>query len=138
MAAGAHTVGKAHCGGFSNRLQNFSSTSDVDPSLDAGLAASLKQECPVNPPATTIVDNDIQTPTYFDNAYYQNVANSKGLFTSDAQLYTSPSTKTLVDQFAANDFDFLGRFGDSLFKMGQIGVKTGGNGNIRTSCRSFS
>ncbi|CAM6084386.1 unnamed protein product [Calypogeia fissa] len=138
ILSGAHTVGKAHCGAFSNRLRNFSATSNEDPSLDAGLAASLQQQCPVNPPSTTVVNNDVETPTYFDNGYYRDVANREGLFTSDAQLYTSPSTQGIVNEFAANDFDFLGKFADSLFRMGQIGLKTAANGNIRSNCRSFS
>lgn len=133
LLAGAHTIGKAHCGAFSNRLYP-----SVDPTLNGGFASSLVGQCPQGGSNSTVVNNDVQTPTSFDNAYHQNVQHGKVLFTSDEQLYTSSSTSDYVDKYASSNWAFLNDFGDSLINMGQIGVKTGSNGNIRSKCSAFN
>lgn len=130
VLSGAHTIGKAHCTAFENRL-----SPNVDPSLNSEFAHSLDAQCVST---DTLVDNDVQTPTSFDNAYHQNVVNGKALFKSDAELYTSSSTSNYVDQYANNNGDFLGDFTTSLMKMGQIDLKSGSKGNIRRNCRSFN
>ncbi|KAJ1404748.1 Plant peroxidase [Sesbania bispinosa] len=42
---GAHTIGFTHCKEFSNRIFNFSKTSEVDPTLHPKLVAGLRKVC---------------------------------------------------------------------------------------------
>lgn len=40
---GAHTIGFTHCKEFSNRIFNFSKTTEVDPTMHPKLAAGLRK-----------------------------------------------------------------------------------------------
>ncbi|XP_062211173.1 peroxidase 5-like [Phragmites australis] len=44
--SGAHTIGRAHCTAFSDRLYNFSATGAPDPSLDPAFLAQLQRARP--------------------------------------------------------------------------------------------
>ncbi|KAK1324297.1 Peroxidase 5 [Acorus calamus] len=134
--SGAHTLGRSHCTSFTNRLYNFNSTTPQDPSLDPTYAAQLKQQCPQGSTDTSlVVPMDPTSPNRFDNAYYSNILANQGLFTSDQTLISNPTTATQVRQNAQLDAMFKQRFGPAMVKMGQIGVLTGTNGEIRTNCR---
>ncbi|KAF7830810.1 peroxidase 5-like [Senna tora] len=134
--SGAHTIGRSHCTSFSNRLYNFSSNSNEDPSLDASYAAQLKQKCPQassNP--NTVVPMDPSSPVIADSAYYASILANRGLFTSDQTLLTHLATAQEVNQNARNPYLWLTKFADAMVKMGHIGVLTGNAGEIRTNCR---
>lgn len=77
---------------------------------------------------------DIRSPDTFDNKYYVDLMNRQGLFTSDQDLYTDSRTKEIVTSFAANETLFFEKFVLSMIKMGQLGVLTGNNGEIRADC----
>ncbi|XP_027115731.2 peroxidase 24-like [Coffea arabica] len=132
--SGAHTIGVAHCGAFSRRLFNFTGKGDMDPSLDATYARTLKQQCP-NPanPATT-VGMDPQSSRSFDTHYFTILNKKKGLFQSDAALLTNADSAAIVNrlQFPRN---FFFEFGRSMVNMGNIEVLTGTAGEIRKNCR---
>lgn len=137
---GAHTVGRGHCGAFTNRLYNFNSTYSVDPTLDPTYAKQLQNACPIDPPfdPNTVVNMDTRLPTFFtDTNYFQDLQNKKGLFTSDAVTYGG-GTKSIVDGYAFNLGLFFTQFAESFIKMSQIGLKTNQTGNIRTNCRSIT
>ncbi|OAE31346.1 hypothetical protein AXG93_4510s1220 [Marchantia polymorpha subsp. ruderalis] len=135
VETGAHSIGKAHCGAFSNRLYNFDSTSNTDPSLDSSYAANLKAMCPEsNTNNETVTDLDLITPTTLDSQYYSNLINNRGLLTSDQTLYTSSSTQQQVI-LNANSYWWEDQFSDAMQAMGRIGVKTGSDGQIRQYCR---
>ncbi|BBN17495.1 peroxidase [Marchantia polymorpha subsp. ruderalis] len=135
VLSGAHSIGKAHCGAFSNRLYNFDSTSNTDPSLDSSYAANLKAMCPEsNTNNETVTDLDLITPTTLDSQYYSNLINNRGLLTSDQTLYTSSSTQQQVI-LNANSYWWEDQFSDAMQAMGRIGVKTGSDGQIRQYCR---
>ncbi|KAL8266437.1 hypothetical protein R6Q59_003781 [Mikania micrantha] len=136
--SGAHTVGFSHCNRFANRLYSFSSTSNVDPSLDPAYAQQLMAACPRNVDPNIAINMDPQTPNTFDNVYYQNLVANKGLFTSDQVLFTDPLTQSTVNDFANNPGDFNGAFINAMRKLGQTGVKTGNQGEIRRDCTSFN
>ncbi|KAL3521725.1 hypothetical protein ACH5RR_019874 [Cinchona calisaya] len=135
--SGAHTIGRSHCTSFSNRLFNFNTTTAQDPTLDPLFAAQLAQQCPqgsTNNP-NLVVPIDPSTPTIMDTAYYGNILANRGLFTSDQSLLTDPSTATQVTQNAQDPSLWRSKFADAMVKMGQIGVLTGGTGEIRVNCR---
>ncbi|KAM0003013.1 putative peroxidase [Helianthus debilis subsp. tardiflorus] len=136
--SGAHTLGFSHCNRFANRLYSFSSSSKVDPSLDPTYAQQLMASCPQNVAPDIAINMDPITPQTFDNVYYQNLVAGKGLFTSDQVLFTNPSTQSTVNDFANNPGDFNGAFITAMRKLGQTGVKTGNQGEIRRDCTAFN
>ncbi|CAL5052763.1 unnamed protein product [Urochloa decumbens] len=75
----------------------------------------------------------------FDNGYYQNLLNGKGLLSSDQGLFSSAEgvasgTKDLVLAYSDDMDKFINDFGWSLLKMGNIAL-TGSDGEIRKNCR---
>uniref|UniRef100_R7W4N6 Plant heme peroxidase family profile domain-containing protein n=1 Tax=Aegilops tauschii TaxID=37682 RepID=R7W4N6_AEGTA len=46
--SGAHTLGQAHCANFKNRLSGFGKAGK-DPTMEAGMAASLAKACKRRP-----------------------------------------------------------------------------------------
>lgn len=125
--SGAHSIGKAHCFSFNNRLPPT-----VDPTIDPTYAADLKKKCSSQ---NNMVDNSVVTPTTLGNQYFGNVMSKKVLFTSDAALLTGNDTATLVAQMAANQTQWIIQFGVSMVNMGRIEVLTGTQGQVRKNCR---
>ncbi|XP_024975072.1 peroxidase 55 [Cynara cardunculus var. scolymus] len=136
--SGAHTLGFSHCNRFANRLYSFSSAAAVDPSLDPTYAQELMDACPRNVDLSIAVNMDPETPTTFDNVYYRNLLAGKGLFTSDQVLFTDSSSQPTVNDFANNPQDFNSAFITAMRKLGQTGVKTGNQGEIRRDCTTFN
>ncbi len=108
--SGAHTVGASHCLKFSNRVFNFSSTSKVDPSMDPSYAQNLQKQCTENTDPNYLVVMEPQSPPTFDNKYYQDLVARKGLLASDQALYTDPSTRATVVDYANNQGDLYSAF----------------------------
>jgi len=115
--SGAHTIGQAHCGTFSNRLYPT-----VDPTLNASLATILESECPQSGADPNFrQDLDIVTPLCFDNQYYKNLADHNGLLTSDEALYTDNSTtQGTTEIFADNTLEWQAAFVAAIIKMGNL------------------
>ncbi|CAL5038424.1 unnamed protein product [Urochloa decumbens] len=145
VLSGAHTIGRARCAMFNNRL----SASSVDPTLDASMAAGLRSLCDGGDGnQTASLDGSTSDDYYlggycsdncFDNGYYQNLLSGKGLLSSDQGLFSSPEgvasgTKDLVLAYSDDMDKFINDFGWSLFKMGNIAL-TGSDGEIRKNCR---
>ncbi|GLJ26844.1 hypothetical protein SUGI_0524390 [Cryptomeria japonica] len=69
-----------------NRIHNFGSTEEVDPSLHPAFAQMLRNVCPAantQKSARALLDS---TASRFENQYYKNVVAGKGIFSSDAAL----------------------------------------------------
>ncbi|PKA48903.1 Peroxidase 5 [Apostasia shenzhenica] len=135
--SGAHTIGVSHCSSFTNRLYNFSSTSQTDPTLSPAYARLLQSVCPANSSASanTTVFMDLITPTKLDNAYYVGLQLSLGLFTSDQALLTEANLSAAVRANARHPGGWENRFKKAMVKMGNIQVLTGKQGEIRKNCR---
>ncbi|KDP46270.1 hypothetical protein JCGZ_10110 [Jatropha curcas] len=136
--SGAHTVGFSHCNRFANRLYSFSPSSPVDPSLDPNYAKQLMEACPQNVDPTIAVDMDPTTARTFDNMYYQNLIDGKGMFTSDEVLFTDSKSKSTVIEFANNPEDFKAAFTVAMRKLGRVGIKIGNQGRIRIDCTDIN
>ncbi|KAI7737600.1 hypothetical protein M8C21_017615, partial [Ambrosia artemisiifolia] len=121
--SGGHTLGFAHCSSFQNRIHNFATTQDVDPSMHKSFAASLRNVCPMHNTVRNAGANLDSTPTTFDNRYYKLLLEGKSIFTSDQALLTNPTTNTLVKKFANSREEFEKAFVESMIKMSSI---TGG------------
>lgn len=128
--SGAHTLGFSHCNRFSNRIYS----TPVDPTLNKGYAGQLQQMCPRNVDARIAINMDPTTPRTFDNVYYKNLQQGKGLFSSDQILFTDTRSRNTVNSFASNTNVFNSNFVAAITKLGRVGVKTARNGKIRTDC----
>ncbi|XWS08323.1 hypothetical protein CRYUN_Cryun41cG0069600 [Craigia yunnanensis] len=126
--AGSHTIGMARCTSFRGHIYN---DSNIDPSF----ASSLRRKCPRSGNDSVLAPLDLQTPTFFDNFYYKNLLNKKGLLHSDQELFNGSSTDVLVKRYAANTSLFFLKFAESMIKMGNIKPLTGTAGEIRINCR---
>nr|BCZ76321.1 peroxidase [Carthamus tinctorius] len=129
--AGAHTIGQARCTSFRARIYNETNN------LDSSLATSRRSNCPR--PAGRGDDNlaplDIQSPTTFNNHYYNNLINRKGLLHSDQQLFNGGSADYYVRQYNNNPNLFFSDFAAAMIKMGDNKPLTGSSGEIRKNCR---
>ncbi|XP_061951071.1 peroxidase 45-like [Populus nigra] len=132
--SGAHTLGFSHCSRFADRIYRFNSRNRIDPTLNLQYAMQLRQMCPVNVDSRIAINMDPTTPRKFDNAYYQNLKNGKGLFTSDQILFTDSRSKGTVNLFASNNAAFQQAFVTAITKLGRVGVLTGNQGEIRRDC----
>lgn len=132
--SGGHSIGRANCSSFDNRLYNSTTgISTQDSTLDQSFAKNLYLTCPTNTTVNTTI-LDIRTPNLFDNKYYVNLLNRQTLFTSDQSLYTDTRTRDIVIDFAVNQSLFFEEFVLSMLKMGQLDVLTGSEGEIRDNC----
>ncbi|OMP01848.1 Plant peroxidase [Corchorus olitorius] len=129
----AHTVGFSHCSKFSSRI-----FPTVDPTLNQTYAKELQTMCPKNVDPRIAINMDPNTPRQFDNVYYKNLIQGKGLFTSDQVLFTDARSKPIVNAWATNATAFNEAFINAITKLGRVGVKTGKNGNIRRNCGAFN
>ncbi|KAI4381247.1 hypothetical protein MLD38_007339 [Melastoma candidum] len=134
----AHTVGFSHCGKFANRIYNFSRFNPVDPTLNQMYAKQLQGMCPRVVDPRIAINMDPNTPNTFDNMYYKNLQQGKGLFTSDQVLFTDPRSRPTVNVWASSSPAFQNAFITAITKLGRVGVKTGARGNIRRDCGAFN
>ena len=121
-----------------NRIYNFNSTTQVDPTVNKDYVAALQGSCPRNVDPSVAINMDPTTPRQFDNVYYKNLQQGKGLFTSDQDLFTDGRSKPVVNLWASNPKLFNQAFVHSMIKLGRVGVRTGRNGNIRRDCGAFN
>lgn len=131
VLSGAHTLGKASCRNFKNRLSKFDSTHDVDPTLDSKLASQLSKAC--SPGDDTAVPFDASS-NFFDNAYFNGLQMGDGLLTSDQTLFVTPQTRNIVNAYAMNQARFFFDFQQAMVKMGLLALKEGNQGEVRLDC----
>ncbi|KAL2338662.1 hypothetical protein Fmac_013108 [Flemingia macrophylla] len=132
--SGAHTIGFSHCNRFSKRIYNFSPRNRIDPTLNLQYAFQLRQMCPLRVDPRIAINMDPVTPQKFDNQYFKNLQQGRGLFISDQVLFTDARSKATVNLFASNEEAFQKAFIDAITKLGRVGVKTGNQGEIRFDC----
>ncbi|KAL3702387.1 hypothetical protein R1sor_020409 [Riccia sorocarpa] len=136
VLSGAHTIGNTHCNGILPHLYNFTganSATDIDPAMNKGFAAFLKKHCPQGNRTNTIFINS--TPGKFDNVYYKSVLAGKGIFITDSALITDSLGKKIVTSFTKAKSSFFEEFAAGMVKMGNLGVLTGAQGEIRKTCQ---
>ncbi|CAO2192667.1 unnamed protein product [Urochloa humidicola] len=128
--SGAHSVGRAHCGSFAQRIRP-----NVSETMDAEYGARLQQQCPADGgDGSVAVDQDQATPVDLDSRYYENVLAGKVLFNSDWALISDNATRQMVEDNAGNQAQWAAKFIDAMRKMGALDVLTGDQGEIRRFC----
>jgi len=135
MSAGAHTIGQAQCFTFRGRI--YSNASDID----AGFASTRRRGCPSlnnNENDKKLAALDLVTPNSFDNNYFKNLIQKKGLLHSDQVLFSGGSTDSIVSEYSNNPTTFKSDFAAAMIKMGDIQPLTGSAGIIRKICSSVN
>lgn len=141
VLSGAHTFGRARCVTFQNRLFNFSGSGSPDSSIDPTFLTSLQQACPQDGSNRQSLNNlDVTTPNNFDNNYFVNLQNNRGLLQTDQELFSTNGAPTIpiVNRFAGRQSDFFDSFTKSMIKMGNISPLTGNSGEIRADCKRIN
>jgi len=130
---GAHTIGQARCTSFRTRIYNESN-------INTSFAQTRQSNCPSTSGSgdNNLAPLDVQTPTAFDNNYFKNLVNQKGLLHSDQQLFSGGSTNALVQTYSTSPALFNTDFVTAMIKMGDIAPLTGTNGEIRVNCRKIN
>ncbi|XVF46141.1 hypothetical protein PTKIN_Ptkin03bG0003000 [Pterospermum kingtungense] len=129
--SGSHTTGQARCLLFRNRIYN-------ETNIDSTFAKSIQSNCPSSGGGDNLSPLDATSPVIFDNAYFKNLVNNKGLLHSDQQLFNGGSADDQVKEYSNNPITFNADFADAMVKMGNISPLTGTSGQIRTNCRKVN
>ncbi|XP_077228351.1 peroxidase superfamily protein [Tasmannia lanceolata] len=136
---GAHTVGTTHCRYIRDRLYNFSGTGKPDPTMNKSFLKQLQKQCPPKrigrSDPIVFLNPDSGSNYTFNNSYYTRVLENKAVLGIDQQLRFGPDTLQITKEFATGIRDFKLAFALAMFDMGNIGVLTGKQGEIRKDCR---
>ncbi|KAM3377131.1 peroxidase 10 [Capsicum galapagoense] len=139
VLSGAHTIGFAQCFTFKRRLFNYQNSGKPDPNLDSSMLSNLQSTCPDTDGSNTkIAPLDIVSVNRFDNAYYRNLMNNSGLLESDQALMSNSQTADIVKSYSMYPYLFYKDFAASMVKLGNLGVLTRQNGQIRKVCGSVN
>ncbi|XP_047332802.1 lignin-forming anionic peroxidase-like, partial [Impatiens glandulifera] len=132
--SGSHTIGQAQCFTFRDRIYNTGSD------IDAGFATTRQSTCPATSGTGdgNLAPLDHVTPNVFDNVYFRNLIEKKGLLQSDQVLFSGGSTDSIVQEYNTNGATFRADFANAMVKMGDIDPLTGQNGIIRRVCSSLN
>jgi peroxidase len=95
-------------------------------------------QCPRTGGDDNLAPLDAISPVVFDNVYYVNLVNKKGLLHSDQELFNGGSTDSQVIAYKLNPISFQQDFIKAMQKMNNIGVLTGTRGQIRINCRKVN
>lgn len=77
---------------------------------------------------------DLVTPNSFDNNYFKNLIQKKGLLESDQVLVSGGSTDSIVSEYSNSPKAFSSDFANAMVKMGDISLLKGSEGQIRAVC----
>ncbi|KAK4423421.1 Lignin-forming anionic peroxidase [Sesamum alatum] len=128
----AHTIGQAHCFLFRSRINN----NETD--IDARFASMQRRQCPQTGGDANLAPLDLVTPNLFDNNYFKNLIQRKGLLQSDQVLFSGGSTDNIISEYSRNPRIFASDFANAMIKMGEIQPLVGRNGIIRRTCSAIN
>ncbi|XP_068648005.1 probable peroxidase 26 [Aristolochia californica] len=138
---GAHTMGKTRCRHIRDRLYNFNGTGKPDPTIKPSFLKELREQCPekrVGRYDPSVFLNPSSGNRYeFQNSFYSNVQNKTAVLGIDQQLRFGEDTLAIAEEFSAGFEDFRRAFALAISRMGNLGVLTGKQGEIRLDCRTI-
>ncbi|KAL5214980.1 hypothetical protein ABZP36_004132 [Zizania latifolia] len=137
--SGGHTIGSAHCTTFGERFRVDSngSTVPVDEAMNADYAGELIRACSAvngTVSSSTTVDCDEGSASRFDNTYFANLLDGRGLLRTDAVLVQNATTRATVEAFARSEESFFASWSASFARLTSLGVKIAAEGEVRRSC----
>ncbi|XP_021743431.1 peroxidase 57-like [Chenopodium quinoa] len=130
LVGGGHSIGRAHCNFFQDRLSNFQGTGAPDPTMDKNLLTKLQGLCSLTFNPATFLDQN--TTLVLDNEVYNQMRKNKGILQIDQELALDPLSASIVSSLAANNNLFRQSFVNAMIKMGNL---PGTGGEIRKNCR---
>ncbi|PON82183.1 Peroxidase [Trema orientale] len=130
--SGSHTIGQARCVTFRDRIYNNASD------IDADFSSNLRSGCPQSGGDSNLAPLDLVTPNSFDNNYFTNLIEKKGLLESDQILFSGGSTDSIVTEYNNNPSTFSSDFASAMVKMADIQPITGSAGQIRRICSAVN
>lgn len=137
--SGSHTMGKARCVSFRQRIYEKSAEENFDYyKRYTTFRRILRSICPESGKDNALGALDFKTPTRFDNLYFHNIIEGKGLLQSDNVLVREDLEGEIREQVRAYASDqqlFFASYVNSIVKMGNINVLTGNEGEVRKNCR---
>ncbi|KAF3449483.1 hypothetical protein FNV43_RR10211 [Rhamnella rubrinervis] len=139
--SGSHTMGKARCFSFRERIYDARfKEQDYDKyKRYTTFRRILRSICPESAGKnSSLAPLDFTTPARFDNNYFLNILQGKGLLGSDTVLITQDHTGEIIKKvwaYASDENLFFASYASSMVKMGNINVLTGSQGDIRKNCR---
>nr|XP_043630476.1 peroxidase 20 [Erigeron canadensis] len=139
--SGSHTIGKAKCRSFRQRIYDYNDSEETSYNNhhnDNEFLRVLESICPKSGRDDSLAPLDLMTPTRFDNHYFHNIKRGQGLLISDNVLLSEDvegEIRDIVWEFASDEEKFFESFAYSMIKMGNIDVLTGYHGEIRKNCR---
>ncbi|KAL4189909.1 hypothetical protein AMTRI_Chr08g167810 [Amborella trichopoda] len=127
---GTHTIGFSRCLFFRDRIFN---ESNIHPLY----AAFRQRSCPQSGGDDSLAALDTLSSNRFDNGFFGELVNNRGLLHSDQELFNGSRgpTDSLVWQYSRDWRAFLSDFSDSMMRLGNLGVLTGSQGEVRVNCR---
>uniref|UniRef100_M8BAF5 Peroxidase n=1 Tax=Aegilops tauschii TaxID=37682 RepID=M8BAF5_AEGTA len=136
--SGGHTIGSAHCGTFRERFRPDANGSmvPVDGTMNAEYATELMRACAAS--GSAAVGCDDGSAAAFDNRYFSNLLDGRGLLRTDAVLVQNATTRARVAAFAQSQDSFFGSWAGSSVRLTTLGVKTGSDGEVRRLCSSVN
>ncbi|CAN0901707.1 Peroxidase 5 [Linum grandiflorum] len=129
--SGSHTIGQARCVTFRGRI--YGNGSDID----ANFASTRRRQCPNSSDGNgdgNLAAMDLVTPNSFDNNYFRNLMQRRGLLQSDQVLFSGGSTDGIVQEYSRNPRLFTSDFAAAMVRMGDIEPLTGSQGQVRRVC----
>lgn len=142
-SAGSHTMGNARCTSFRQRVYEITPQEEEEYGHDKykrykPFGRILGSICPESGRDNQLAPLDYATPARFDNQYFHNILQGKGLLGSDNVLVMEDEQGEVSEKvwdYASNQRLFFKSFANSMVKMGNTNVLTGHQGQIRRNCR---
>ncbi|KAJ9675155.1 hypothetical protein PVL29_024203 [Vitis rotundifolia] len=140
LLSAAHTIGTTACFFIETRLYNFTRGGGPDPAINPDFLPRLKAKCPFRGDINVRLPLDPVTEETFDVQILRNIRDGLAVIESDARLYDDRATKRVVDSYIGQrgSSAFGQDFAEAMVKMGNIGVKTGSQGEIRRICTAVN
>ncbi|KAG5549152.1 hypothetical protein RHGRI_014500 [Rhododendron griersonianum] len=118
--------------GYCNRIYSNGSN------IDASFTSTRRRTCPAAG-NRNLAPLDLVTPNSFDNNYFKNLIQKKGLLESDQVLFNGGSTDSIVSEYSTNPATFKADFAAAMIKYGNIiDSTTSKNGVERRICSALN
>ncbi|CAI0549170.1 unnamed protein product [Linum tenue] len=96
--------------------------------------STARRRCPAVGGDDALAPLDLVTPNSFDNNYFRDLVQRKGLLVSDQVLYSGGSTNSIVEEYSRSPSRFSADFAAAMVRMGDIQPLMGSAGQIRRIC----